>query len=173
MTFVAIAPFIYMKAFNFAIMTYTIHQGIILSSFAIMSQFSGKITEWLGVRKTISMSLGLYGFGATLMLFPNTAYILTFAMTLLSTSAAFLYPIVFARSIEVFPDIKGTASSAIMSLRYLLCSGITGMGSYLYDGKPIMLGIVVFCVTIVIITLTVNIQKRLGDVDEISHSPAT
>lgn len=153
MSFVAIAPFIYMQVFNSDILTYTLHQGIILAVFASTSIFCGKVTASLGAQKTVWIGLGLCSFGSTLMLFGNTPYMLTLTMSVFSIGFALLYPIIFARSLEIWPDIKGTASSAIMGLRYLLCSVITGAAGYFYEGKPIIVAVVICCITSVVFLL--------------------
>ncbi|HEV2524459.1 MAG TPA: MFS transporter [Gammaproteobacteria bacterium] len=76
--------------------------------------------------------------------------------------SALLYPIIFARSIEVFPHLKGTASSAIMSLRYFLCSCITGLASYVYQERTFMLGVIIFTVAMLVLAMTASIIEKLS-----------
>jgi MFS transporter, DHA1 family, multidrug resistance protein len=84
------------------------------------------------------------------MLMADSPYFLTGTMSLVSMSSAILYPIIFARSIEIFPDIKGTASSAIMGMRYFVCSGLVGVATYVYNGKPFTLAIVIAVTSVII-----------------------
>lgn len=58
-------------------------------------------------------------------------------MTLFCIGFAIYYPVVFASSLEIFPEMKGTASSAIMSMRAILSFIMIGWGSYLYNGHPL------------------------------------
>lgn len=165
LTFVAIAPFLYMQTFGLNILVYTLHQAAILGVFAFTSLFSGKITEWLGVRKSIAVGLILSILGATLMLKATSAFFLTVFMSLFCMGSAILYPIIFSRSIEIFPKMKGTASSVIMSMRYFLCSGLMGFTAYLYDGTPFKLAIVVF-ITMIIIAVLSKVLGRLMSIIE-------
>jgi DHA1 family bicyclomycin/chloramphenicol resistance-like MFS transporter len=150
MTFVAIAPFLYMQTFKLDILSYTFHQGAIVGVFALTSVFSSKISNVLGIRKSISIALGCCLIGSGLMLAVPSPYYLTIFMSLFCIGSAILYPIIFSCSFEIFPEIKGTASSAIMSSRYFLCSGLTGVGNYFYDGTAFKLGIVIFLTTVII-----------------------
>ena len=46
---------------------------------------------------------------------------------------AVCYPVIFGRSLEVFPGLRGTASSMIMSIRSLLVGAFTALSSALFD----------------------------------------
>ncbi len=161
MAFVAIAPFIYMQTFNLDILSYTYHQAVIVFIFSLTSFFAGKIISILGVRKSIHISLVIYMGSSFFMLFAWSPYSLTISSCIFSIGAAILYPIIFARSVEIFPEIKGTASSAIMSARYLLCSAVTGAASYFYNGKIIALASVYFITTCIIVLITIYLLKKL------------
>lgn len=161
MAFVAIAPFIYMQVFNLDILTYTYHQAVIVFFFSLTSFFAGRIISILGVKRSINISLVVYMVSSILMLFAWSPYSLTISSCIFSIGAAILYPIVFARSVEIFPEIKGTAASAIMSARYLLCSAVTGAASYFYDGKVIDLALVYFVTTCIIVLITIYLLKKL------------
>ncbi|WP_039459312.1 multidrug effflux MFS transporter [Candidatus Jidaibacter acanthamoebae] len=160
--FVAIAPFLYMKTFKLGILTYTIHQGIIAAAFALTSLISGNITNMLGVKKSIYLGLFLISISSTMMPAAPSENYLTLMMALFCIGFAILYPLIFARSIEIFPDIKGTASSLIMSIRYLLCSAVTWLANYIYNGSPVNLGLIILVLSMVTVLLTANlIRKKL------------
>jgi DHA1 family bicyclomycin/chloramphenicol resistance-like MFS transporter len=159
MTFVAIIPFLYMQTFKLDIFAYTIHQGIIVAAFALSSAFLGKIIKLLGRKKSLYIGLSLSVIAAALMLTASSPYWMTATMSLFCIGSAILQPIIFAQSIESFPTIKGTASSAIMSMRYLLCSGLTGVGSYFYNGTPLTLSVVIFVTMIMITGLIVSLLR--------------
>ena len=161
MAFVAIAPFIYMQVFKLDILLYTFHQAVIVFVFSLASFFADRITAVLGIRKSINMSLIFYMAGSILMIVAWSPYSLTFFNCVFSVGAAILYPIVFAHSVEIFPDIKGTASSAIMGARYLLCSAITGAASYFYNGTVISLSLVIFITTAMIVGITIYLLKKI------------
>ncbi len=161
LAFVAMAPFIYMTSFKLSIIAYTLHQGAILAAFACISIFSGRITDRLGVYNTIWISLGFILLASILMLLSNSAYAFTLSNIVSCFGSALLYPIIFARSLDIFPEMRGSASSAIISLRYLLCAGITGITSYLYDGKPFTLASIIFVVMGIVIALTLVLLKNM------------
>ena len=147
MAFVAIAPFMYMQDFKLSIMAYTLHQGVMIAAFAITSAFFGVISHKLGMINTMRLGLISLLSGSIALPFVSSPYLLTFVLSVYSIGAALQYPIVFAQSFEIFPECKGSASSVIMSLRALLCAAITGVASTVYDGQPMMLGIVILVVT--------------------------
>lgn len=162
MAFVAIAPFIYMKAFTLSMFSYIAHQASVIAAFVISSAFSSRVSGYLGIRNTIWVALCLTTLGSVGIIFSDVAIRLTATMSLFCIGAALLYPIIFARSIEVFPHLKGTASSAIMSLRYFLCSGITGLASYLYQERTFMLGVIIFTVAMLVLAMTASIIEKLS-----------
>ena len=67
--------------------------------------------------------------------FDIAPYLTSISMIIYGVGAAVSYPVIFARSLELFPDISGTASSIIMALRALLCAVFIATSSYLYYGK--------------------------------------
>lgn len=161
MAFVAIAPFIYMQTFDLDILSYTYHQAVIVFVFSVTSFFAGRIIYILGLRRSIHISLIIYMGSSFFMLFAWSPYSLTISNCIFSMGAAVLYPIIFARSVEIFPEIKGTASSAIMSARYLLCSAVTGAASYFYNGEVIALALVYFVTTCIIVSITIYLLNKL------------
>ncbi len=161
MAFVAIAPFIYMKIFELDILYYTCHQAVIVFVFSFTSFIANKITSRIGITRSIHISLGCYIVGSFLMLFAWSPYSLTIFNCIFSIGAAVLYPIIFARSVEIFPEIKGTAASVIMSARYLICSIITGSASYFYNGEVLSLALVIFLTTCVIVWITIYLLRKL------------
>jgi DHA1 family bicyclomycin/chloramphenicol resistance-like MFS transporter len=161
MAFVAIAPFIYMQVFDLDILVYTFHQAIIVFSFSLVSYFSHDITKLLGIKKTIYLSLLCYILGSFLMIMAWSPYSLTIFNCIFCIGAAILYPIVFAESVEIFPEIKGTASSMIMGLRYFICSSITWAASYFYDDTVASLSIVIFITTCLIVLIVLYLLRKI------------
>lgn len=150
LAFVAVAPFLYMKSFGLDILLYTLHQATILVAFSITSFFAGAIIEWLNPKKAIYLSLGLCLLGIVLMLTALSPYTMTAFMSLYCIGSAILYPIIFAPSIEMFPAIKGAASSVIIGMRYFLCASLIWFATYFYDGAPFSLANVIFITMIII-----------------------
>ncbi len=89
-------------------------------------------------------------------------------MSIFAIGFALLYPIVFARSLTIFPALKGTASSAIMSARYLICAWLTGLTTRLYGNSVLSFGIVIVVATMVSVLLCLYLLRTddfLLDID--------
>lgn len=152
MVFVAIAPFLYMQTFKLNLLTYTLHQGVIVALFAIASVCSSTLIKRVSPAPLIRIASSTALISSIIMGFANTPLALTICMSTFCLGFALLYPLVFARSLEIFPALKGTASSLIMSLRYLLCTLMTGIASTLYNGKVIILLLIFVCANFIIWT---------------------
>ncbi|MBA8666497.1 multidrug effflux MFS transporter [Holosporaceae bacterium 'Namur'] len=158
--FVAIAPFLYMQTFKLGILTYTIHQSIIAAAFALTSLISGNITNMLGVKNSIYSGLFLISISSTIMPAAPSENYLTLIMALFCIGFAILYPLIFARSMEIFPNKKGVASSLIMSIRYLLCSAVAWLANYIYNGSPVKLGLIILVLSMITALLTANLIRN-------------
>ncbi|AIF81366.1 drug resistance transporter [endosymbiont of Acanthamoeba sp. UWC8] len=158
--FVAIAPFLYMQTYKLDILTYTIHQGIIVAAFALTSFISSSITNMLGVKKSIYLGLFLILISSTMIpVIPSENY-LTLMMAVFCIGFAILYPLIFARSMEIFPNKKGVASSLIISIRYLLCSAVTWLANCFYNGSAASFGLINLVLSIIIVSLTSNLIRN-------------
>lgn len=161
LSFVSLAPFIYMRNFETTPYIYILNQSIIIIAFAITSAFSYKITHFLGASRAMYLGLSWSVLGSVLMFFSKGPYALTTAMCLFSSGFAILYPLIFARSLEIFPDCKGIASSVIMSLRYFLCSCLTGLINYFYKDHLSNFYISIFIVTTLVTILYIQLVREL------------
>lgn len=164
MAFVACAPFLYIEAYQLSVIDYAIHQGCIVLAFSIMSFFVGKISKEIGETKSIligmschlSSTLGLLILGLTS---PNSPILVTLLMSLFCIGSAMNYPIIFSYSLNIFPSIKGTASSLIMSLRALLCALFIAAGGYLYQGRLLEISLIITFATSVGIFCLLKLLK--------------
>ena len=98
---------------------------------------------------------------ATSFAFPKSPYLTTLFMSGVCLGSAICYPIIFAASLEIFPDLKGTASSLIMSMRSLLCFGCVGITGYLYNGDPMRIALLVLFVLAICLFLLTNIIQKV------------
>lgn len=163
MAFVAIAPFVYMEVFGLTLINYTLHQAVIVATFALTSFFGGSITDFFGTKKTIWTALAITIIGSSLMLLSSGPYSLSASACFFSIGSALLYPIIFAHSIDIYPELRGTASSAIMALRYLLCSAVTGLATYFYSGSSFSIAIITLSVTLFVTALTLTFAHKVQD----------
>ena len=161
LTFVSLAPFIYLQEFKTNILAYTLHQAVIIGSFALTSLYTKRITIKIGMKKMILIGFLVSLIGSFIMMFSSSEYYITFCMCLFSFGSASLYPIIFTKSLEVFPNLKGTASSAIMCMRYLICSSLTAIGGLFFNGTVFSLAVVIFIYCLVNGILIVIIREKI------------
>lgn len=166
MSFVSCGSFLYMETYNLPIMYYALHQGAIIGAFCITSLYCGKINSFIGMKNSVIYGTILILFGSILLLFvallfDNAPYITSFSMLIFGIGAAVTYPVIFAKSMDLFPDIKGTASSAIMALRSLICSIFVAISSYLYSGNLITVAAMVLLAAVLTILSTIKLLKLI------------
>ncbi|WP_027707357.1 multidrug effflux MFS transporter [Zooshikella ganghwensis] len=148
MVFVASSAFLYRETFDLSVAQFVAHFFCVVVSFSITSLLSGRLITILG-GESQTEKIGIFvAIFSMLMLavLGNNPLMLTLFMSTFCIGFALLYPIVFGRSMSIFPQISGVASSFNMSTRSLLVVAATSLSSYLYNGEPqqmayIMLGI--------------------------------
>lgn len=144
MVFIASSAFLYLDTFALPISSFVPHLSIIVLSFAVPSTFAGKLIPYFGgPDRTVKLGIGLAAGSIVLLLFAGEGpYTLTALISLFCVGFAICYPVIFGRSLEIFPELRGTASSVIMSVRSLLVSVFTAVGSQLFDGGVFMMAVV-------------------------------
>jgi DHA1 family bicyclomycin/chloramphenicol resistance-like MFS transporter len=140
MAFIACAAFLYTKTFGLSLNGYALHQGLIISGFSVMSIFAGNLMERIGKRRSVAIGMGLFAAGMLCILSlglagSHAATLVTAAMMLVSFGDAIVYAIIFTLSLEIFPEHKGVASSAIMSVRALLVCAFVGLMGSVYNDE--------------------------------------
>ncbi len=166
MSFVACASFLYMETFGLSVICYAAHQTVIVSFFAVASTLSGKLIQFLGNRGCIFLGIGLSLIGSILLMMlsiisPYSPLLTTISMSIFSLGFAISYPVIFSSSLEIFPEIKGIASSSIMAMRALLVGSIVSLSGYFYNGHPIRVATVIIIIIVLVPLLTSKLQKTL------------
>ncbi len=160
--FIACAPFLYMETYGFSMRAYATHQALIVGAFSVFSIISGYIISRIGSYRSARIGITLSGVATILFAFvslisPMSAYLVTSTMMLLSIGNAISYPVIFTASLEVFPEMKGTASSAVMGMRSLVCSLLVAAAGYLYNGNPFTLAVTMLFAASIAVTLALLI----------------
>lgn len=161
MAFVACGVFLYTQTYGLSITGYAIHQGIIIIVFSIVSVFISKILNRFGTKESIVLgvlfvTIGIMGLLLIAVFTPSSAIGTSVFMSVVAIGDAIIYPIIFAKSLSIFPQLKGMASSAIMGVRTLLISVITAlMGSVFNDT---LLSYVFVCLFILVF-LCISVKK--------------
>lgn len=134
MAFVASAVFAYTDLFHQSLISFTLHQGLVIAFFSGVSFFGGQINRWIGAHAAMLLGLFLNVLGAALLFIIATvgvqeAAAYTSAMCLFSIGVALCYGVTFTVSMELFPSLKGAAASLNGSIRLLLIAlAIWGVG---------------------------------------------
>lgn len=153
MAFITQSSFLYRETYDLSLFQYTLHQGLIIGTFSIISFFSDKILKVLGPKITVGLGLFLCLATAFIMLLLSMfnlslPFALTLSMSFFSAGFAVCYPVIFTESFTVFNELKGFASSLTMSLRAFLCFSLIGLTGYFYDGTSFAVSLVILSVMI-------------------------
>lgn len=139
MAFVAGAVFFYTDELQISLTQFTLHQGAVICAFSATSFFGGQITTWLkGSRNSVISGCVFTLIGAFWLLLCAALhlaepYLFTVGMALYSTGVALCYGATFTGSMEVFPELRGAASSISVALRLIVVAlAIWAVGA-LYD----------------------------------------
>ncbi|WP_353282614.1 multidrug effflux MFS transporter [Wolbachia endosymbiont (group A) of Pogonocherus hispidulus] len=148
MSFITCGPFLYMKTFGLSSTIYALHQGAIVGCFSLISLFAGKILQKLGAIKCVISGTSVGAIGSLLLVIfsiivPHSFYLVTLSMIIFSIGCAICQPVIFNASINVFPEIKGTASSAVSFIRAFIMAIFIGLTSYVYNGQTISVAVLV------------------------------
>lgn len=162
LAFIAQASFLYTETYHLTLMEYVLHQASIIIIFSMVSLFSGRILKALGARNCIQWGIWISMFGAIVLIisniiYPQSPYLLTTMMSIIGMGSAISYPIIFAGSLEIIPEIKGTASSLIMSMRAFVCFAFIWITGALYNGNPMRICLIV----LIAITLSLHLSSKL------------
>ncbi len=136
MSFVSGAVFFYTGALGLSLGNFTIHQMCVISSFSIISFLNSHISKRLGSRNALVLGIILnIGGGASMLALAllgiPSAWLMTMSMCAFAIGVALCFGVTFAASMEVFPELKGSASSLNMTVRLcIIALAITGVSHY-------------------------------------------
>lgn len=164
MAFVACGAFLYTETFGLPLMQYALHQGAIIAVFSVVSLFVGKINQLFGIKNSVVYGMAIlfaadFSLFITALLLDKPIYMATGLMMVGSFGVAISYPVIFTRSLELFPEIKGIASSAIMSMRSLTCAFSVALMSYLYNGSLVTVAGVILLFTALAALASIQLLK--------------
>jgi DHA1 family bicyclomycin/chloramphenicol resistance-like MFS transporter len=166
MGFVASAAFLYMETYGLSILAYAVQQAVIVGSFAMTSIFSSFITRSLGAKKCVVLGsigsvAGIFSLVVLSLLSLDSPLLVTSFMVLFCLGFAIYYPIIFSASLEIYPGIKGIASSLIMAMRALLVAAVVGIVGYFYDGTLLNVALILLLIVLIGAGLTVGLVRVL------------
>ncbi|MBT4962701.1 MAG: multidrug effflux MFS transporter [Francisellaceae bacterium] len=140
MAYVGTASFLYIDHLGMTFGGYALHQSLVVATFSIASFKTGSVQHRLGDKKTIVLGLALCLIGIVTIIpltkmYPESAYSITSAMMFYSAGVALCYGVIFSKSLEIFPDLKGASSALIMGFRVILCGLGVGLSGLIYTGQ--------------------------------------
>lgn len=174
LSFVASASFLYIDTFGLSIRMYALHQGFIVAAFSLVSLYSNSVIVRYGAKQCVLAAIIIAPILSTVFILvtlfdPHSPYLITGIMSLYCVCFAVCYPAIFSRSMEIFPEIKGTASSAIMGMRAFISSAFLVLSGYLYNGEPFRVALVGSLAILLVIGLAISLLKNqvfwVGDVN--------
>lgn len=136
MVFIAASSFLYTDAFGLSTAAFAGHLLVVVASFALTSLWAARITALLGgPGRTVACGVAAAVAGVALFLALGDGPVATtVSLSVFCAGFAALYPVVFGRSLGLFPELRGAASSLTMSGRALLVALFTGAASGLFTG---------------------------------------
>jgi DHA1 family bicyclomycin/chloramphenicol resistance-like MFS transporter len=87
-----------------------------------------KIGLWMSIISTILITPLTY-------YFPSSAVAMTICMAILTMGMAICFCTVVAKTLGIFPNLRGSASALMMTSRMLFCGFGVWIGSVLYTGR--------------------------------------
>ncbi|MBD0391898.1 multidrug effflux MFS transporter [Wolbachia endosymbiont of Pentalonia nigronervosa] len=164
MSFITCGPFLYMETFGLPSKIYALHQGMIVGSFSLTSLFFGKILQkfgarWCVINGTMIITIGALLLMASSIATPYSPYSVTLSMIIFSTGAAICQAVVFNATMNAFPEIKGTASSAISGIRSFMMAVFIGSTSYIYNGQVISVSSLILFAVILELVFTIYLLR--------------
>ncbi len=132
-------PFIYTQTYNVGKLHYGFHMGAIIATFSIVSSLTGRFNQWLGMHKClIAGALWFATFGFIMLVVDCFSLLNPILFTALNCFIGMGVALIFgnagAISIYAGGKSKGVASSASMSIRFLVASLMVYISSVLYNG---------------------------------------
>ena len=133
--------------------TFAYCQGFLLLVFATVSYFSGNIIGGLGLDRTRVLGKLTTVAGATVLMgvalfYANSAWLITIAMSIFGAGFAVMLGILFGDYMNVYPEIKGIASSLSNSIRLFAMCGFIALSGMLFNGTIMPVAIMVFVASI-------------------------
>lgn len=173
MSFVTCGPFLYTETFGVSNTFYALNQGIIVASFSIVSLFSSKVLQKLGVAQCIIFGMIIRFISCLLLIsasiaLPNSPYLVTISMVIFSIGCGICQALIFNLAINIFPKVSGFASSLVAFIKSLVIAIFIWLTSNLYNGKTISVSLIIlFAITLeFIFTIYLLYSNQLANNEE-------
>lgn len=147
--YIANLSVILINHFEISMETASYYQATTMGTFILFSLLSAKTIAKLGLDQTKKVGGLLSGAGVSLLFctgifFSHSISWICVSMAFVAGGSAFMAGTFGARAMEVFPDLKGTASSMVNAIRQFLAAFLVGLSEYLFDGTIFPVTLILF-----------------------------
>lgn len=155
--FYTCSPFLYMQYFQLSPKDYAIHQTTIMGFFALTSYLMGRIIQRFSIKQCIKWNIwiglatGLFFtiVSTTIPNRPYTPYLVTLAMAIQTGTIGIIFPLIISESINIVPEIKGTASALSRVIRNFVIASLVALISHIYNDSILNLSLSILLILIV------------------------
>ncbi len=156
--FIAVIPFLFMEQLQLPLSQYVYYQGSVVSLFAFLSLAIPTMIGKFDADKLNLRSIGLSLIGITVlcmhgMFFADHALTITILMCIYVAGLVWPCSSLFSASLELFPDLRGSATALFMSLRMLVMSLAISLSGRVYNETFMPVGILNFVLVAMAIPL--------------------
>ncbi|PQQ37733.1 hypothetical protein C6H68_11580 [Photorhabdus luminescens] len=116
--YVSVVPFLYIDKMGMSYYIFAVHQAILGICLSVAGFYSGALNRKIGSANCIYLSIiiCLIGCGSLMIfshIYPESAILFTLSMAVICIGSAFQYSMVFSRSLALYPELVGSASSLL------------------------------------------------------------
>jgi DHA1 family bicyclomycin/chloramphenicol resistance-like MFS transporter len=140
MAYIACASSLYIGSLHMSFNQYALHQTLVIGAFSLTSFKVDYLQNKFGELKIQYLALFFSILSMSIIvplskLYPTSATVITACMIPYAIGAAVCFSIVVAKTLDFYPDLKGTASSLMMAIRVAFCSFGVWIGAQVYTGE--------------------------------------
>ncbi len=119
---------------------FAVHQAILGICLSVAGFYSGALNRKIGSANCIYLSIiiCLIGCGSLMIfshIYPESAILFTLSMAVICIGSAFQYSMVFSRSLALYPELVGSASSLLTFFRLIFFSFSVLISGWAFTGK--------------------------------------
>ncbi|MCC8465468.1 MULTISPECIES: MFS transporter [Photorhabdus] len=138
--YVSVVPFLYIDKMGMSYYIFAVHQAILGICLSVAGFYSGALNRKIGSANCIYLSIiiCLIGCGSLMIfshIYPESAILFTLSMAVICIGSAFQYSMVFSRSLALYPELVGSASSLLTFFRLIFFSFSVLISGWAFTGK--------------------------------------
>lgn len=139
---------IFMNHLGLSQTIFSFYQATTMASYLIFSALSAYLIGKKGMNFTRNLGGVLIIIGSVFlfcvaMFFPNSPNLICSAMAIFSAGGALIVGIFGMQALSVFPEMKGTSSAMLTSIRQLLAAGLVMVSEFTFNGSIVPVAIII------------------------------